>query len=389
VVATAWTILGLTLLSFIIFNSCFSLAFMLKDSGNPDPAWPAKLAAADAYRDAPWAQAYFEEFDASYHLMWQPYIYWRRMPYRGKYINIAGNGRRYTVLPDVAGPPTAHRLPKIFVFGGSTVWGTGARDSGTIPSRIAAEMYQKGIPVDVTNMGETGYVSTQELISLELELRKGNLPDLVVFYDGVNDTFAAYQQREAGIPQNEFNRAKEFNLTQINRRNDLRYVVLQEELHALSMFRFVRGAARRLGLPAARRPATDGREERARLADQVVSLYKQNIKLASALADKYGFHLVAYWQPTILDKKRQTPYEAKIRAALSANLADCFDQTYQSMRREARTDSTLPAVNDISNIFADVSEPIFIDSWHLGERGNQMVAERIAQNLSKLLPKAP
>jgi hypothetical protein len=374
VVATAWTILGLTLLSFIIFNSCFSLAFMLKDSGNPDPAWPAKLAAADAYRDAPWAQAYFEEFDASYHLMWQPYIYWRRMPYRGKYINIAGNGRRYTVLPDVAGPPTAHRLPKIFVFGGSTVWGTGARDSGTIPSRIAAEMYQKGIPVDVTNMGETGYVSTQELISLELELRKGNLPDLVVFYDGVNDTFAAYQQREAGIPQNEFNRAKEFNLTLISQRNRLRHFVLQEELHALPMFPFVEGVAGRLGIRAARRPATDGHQERAMLAGQVVSLYKRNVELASALADNYRFRVVSYWQPTILDKQPQTAYEGKIRASLSASVADFFDQTYQLMQREASADTASTVVNDINSIFADVSEPIFINPWHLGERGNEKVA---------------
>ena len=55
----------------------------------------------------------------------------------------------------------------------------------------------------VTNFGETGYVSTQNLIALMLELRAGRRPDVVVFYDGVNDTYSAYSQQRAGLPHNE------------------------------------------------------------------------------------------------------------------------------------------------------------------------------------------
>ena len=50
----------------------------------------------------------------------------------------------------------------------------------------------------------------------------GSGPDLVVFYDGVNDTFSGYQSQVAGHTQNEFNRRREFNLTHPRRIADLR-----------------------------------------------------------------------------------------------------------------------------------------------------------------------
>ena len=57
------------------------------------------------------------------------------------------------------------------------------------------------------------------MMELFLQLREGNIPDLVVFYDGVNDVFSAYQQGKAGIPQNENNREKEFNSIRSKKRS--------------------------------------------------------------------------------------------------------------------------------------------------------------------------
>ena len=51
------------------------------------------------------------------------------------------------------------------------------------------------------------------IITLLLILQKGERPDVVIFYDGVNDTYSAFQQLRAGLPQNEFNREIEFNLS--------------------------------------------------------------------------------------------------------------------------------------------------------------------------------
>ncbi|MGB1287006.1 MAG: hypothetical protein ACPG7F_10770, partial [Aggregatilineales bacterium] len=60
---------------------------------------------------------------------WLPYVYWRMDEYDGKYINISPEGIRYT--PDYSADNPAAQT--IYFFGGSTMWGEGARDAYTIP----------------------------------------------------------------------------------------------------------------------------------------------------------------------------------------------------------------------------------------------------------------
>ena len=59
------------------------------------------------------------------------------------------------------------------------MWGTGARDSNTIPAALARLIASNPgrLRMRVVNMGESGYVNTQSLLALELELRGGNVPE--------------------------------------------------------------------------------------------------------------------------------------------------------------------------------------------------------------------
>jgi hypothetical protein len=96
--------------------------------------------------------------------------------------------------------PEAYR---IFVLGGSTVWGVDAPDSATIPSQILKILSSRSErPLDVRNMGQYGWVSTQEMFELILHIRNGDVPDLVILLDGMNDVAAAYQSGMAGVHQN-------------------------------------------------------------------------------------------------------------------------------------------------------------------------------------------
>ncbi len=196
---------GCTLLLLCLLEGSLSLAFFIKDRWNDSLAERHRVI-ADTYGDAAWINDYREEFRRAYIAQWRSYVYWRRTPYHGNYINVDANGLRLTTSTEGAGKASGTPL-KVFMFGGSTMWGVGARDAFTIPSIVARELQQKGVAVEVVNFGESGYVSTQEVITLLLQLQKGERPALVVFYDGVNDIFSAYQQRMAGLPQNEFNRS--------------------------------------------------------------------------------------------------------------------------------------------------------------------------------------
>ena len=157
---------------------------------------------ADSYLDENISKEYFYHFHKANESKWYPYLYWRREGYKSDYINIDKNGVRKTCGNEC----TDSKKFRIFIFGGSTVWGTGVGDCETIPTYVSKMLSEKGICAEVLNFGETGYVSFQETISFLLNLRKGNIPDIAIFYNGVNDVYSAFQQCQAGIPQNEYRR---------------------------------------------------------------------------------------------------------------------------------------------------------------------------------------
>ena len=127
-----------------------------------------------------------EEVRKSDRTVYEPYTIWKRRPYRGEYTTIDLSGSRRTV-----GNSSSEDALDIWVFGGSAVWGVGAPDRETIPSHLAALLNgELGIDASVRNLGRRGYVSTQEVIYLMRELQAGRRPDVVVFYNGVNDAAA-------------------------------------------------------------------------------------------------------------------------------------------------------------------------------------------------------
>src|SRR5262245_48300002 len=131
-----WSILGIALIMFVMIELVFSLTFYIRSYWHP-PA-PNFRINADTYSDHAWAAQYYDEIDQiekKRSLRWKSYVYWRRMPRRGKYINITPDGLRKTsgVTASEGTGPTM----KVFMFGGSTMWGYGAGDDFTIPSIFA------------------------------------------------------------------------------------------------------------------------------------------------------------------------------------------------------------------------------------------------------------
>jgi hypothetical protein len=95
------------------------------------------------------------------------------------------DGRRHTWTP-----PTTHACGtlRVWVFGGSTLFGLGQRDGHTIPSELARLAWSEGIRLQVENWGVPADTRWMEVRRLELALAEGEpAPDLAVFYDGAND----------------------------------------------------------------------------------------------------------------------------------------------------------------------------------------------------------
>jgi len=375
VIRNAWLFAGITLLCFVLIEIASAIVLHIHGVVFRDTR-----VYAEAYGSAPWVRDYYREFDESFQSRWEPYTYWRRRAFHGRYINIGTDGNRVT--PQPAGQVSGVRPPiNVFLFGGSALWGTGARDEFTIPAILGNVLRERGIANRVVNFGESGYVSSQEVIACLLELRRGNVPDIVIFYDGVNDSFSAYQQGVAGRPQSEASREREFDLTSDKHTKDLANAFLRSGSSNLATVRLLRAVLERIGLkrPAWNPPSITTPSQLAALARDASAIYWGNMKVVAALGKQYGFRSFFYWQPTTFEKKRLTALEAVDRDKWQ-DFGRLLLQVSEAVRRQpgAVEGATF---RDLSGIFADVPEPIYIDFVHTSEHGNDRIAHQIAADV--------
>ncbi len=131
-------------------------------------------------------------------LVYSPFVEFVSGARAGRFVNVAADGYRF-VPPDV---PLAEPGRKVFVFGGSTVFGMGVADAQTVPARIGAELAGRDAKAAVYNFGTNFYYSTQSRILFERLLLRGHRPDVAVFIDGLNDFyFCAAAEQTALSPE--------------------------------------------------------------------------------------------------------------------------------------------------------------------------------------------
>lgn len=340
---------------------------------------------ADAFLGEDWVKECFREI-AAIRMVWKSYVYWQSAEFHGPCVNIDENGVRRSWNPAC---PATKTKKKIFMFGGSALWGFVARDDRTIPSAVSRALSgPSDVCYEVTNFGETGYVITQEVIALIGLLEKGERPDIVIFYDGVNDVFSAFQNGVAGLPQNEINRRIEFNMSSAKTVVILRTFV-PILIKRTQIYKTLRGIATgrdeseevgwamghaRLKIEA---PAVE------RLAGEVARNYAANLEVVEALASKYGFSALFYWQPTVFAKDKLTPYEAEIADRMK-DIRGPFLRVFNAVVESPEVSRT-SSFHDLSHIFEDTRPPVFIDFCHISEKGNEIVGRRIAANVLALL----
>ncbi|MFH1358688.1 MAG: SGNH/GDSL hydrolase family protein [archaeon] len=315
---------------------------------------PTDLMDLDVLNESDWVKDYIRE-ERSLGNQYYPYLGWRRQKnFTEEYVNVDENSIRKT-----ENPCESEDSLKIFVFGGSTIWGSGVRDSSTIPSYLSKYLCSKNIPVKVTNLGEGGYVSTQGMIALELELRKENYPDIIVFYDGINDVYASYQINKAGSPQNVFDREADFNS---RKKLNIKQNILNSNIMKLKN--------RFLGKPE---PVIQISPD---LEDETIKLYLNNLKIIKTLEKEYDFKGFYYWQPTLATKIPMSEDEQN-----KIPKEEIFDKLYLNVTSKMQGLAVNNQITDLSGIFNNMNKTIYFDTYHLFEEGNQIIAQRIGDDI--------
>jgi lysophospholipase L1-like esterase len=326
------------------------------------------------YLGKTWAPQYWREFKLSRKMQYRSYVVWRRAPFTGATINIDDAGIRRT-----PGAVCGAGSYKVFVFGDSAIWGTGSPDWGTIPAYLQAEQAKReSRPVCVVNFGESAYVSNQSVITLLTRLHAGDVPDLTLFYDGLNDVYAAFQSGRPTVHQNVQQTARMF-----EHRGKAESSPLGELLDRSALFRVSKALVNRLAQappPSLQTYETMG-IDRTALTEAVVRTYLSNYNVVYALAHQYGFQYAFFWPPYIsAGKKHLTAEEEALKREVDPSLAKLYASVYHTMESRIPQHANL---HSLSSIFDGHNSLIWLDDVHVTPVGNELIAEGMLRALAR------
>jgi hypothetical protein len=318
-------------------------------------------------------------------LSYQPYTVWTRKPIQGKYVNVDDQGCRVTAFNSAA--PGALR---IWMVGGSTTWGMGVPDTETIPSRLAKLFNDAGVPTHILNLGHTGFVSTQEVITLVRELQTREAPDIWIVYDGLNEGLGLAERPDLPNPHYLMGRVSGlFESREVGPAPGTSSV-LMDVAKTTGYYRLASSLRHRF-LPPEQAAAVTAAPPKdfANDADILtvaagsVDILLENYRLMTALGLEFGFPCFFFFQPQPgVGAKPLHESEVEVLAEVTADPEENwvleFSREQRRIFRERLAGGRAPErVYDLSDIFAEVPRPLYLDWAHLSQAGNRMVAEHI------------
>ncbi len=316
----------------------------LEDAPTPTGVTPAAMA------DSPWWDSPEYQRGKDYILNWL--VAWRHEnPYRfidasSEYINVV-DGLRRSWTP----PPCDCRRLTVWMYGGSTTWGIGQRDDHTIASELARVAHENGLTVDVQNRGITGFTHWMEAERFAWDLTANPRPDLVVFYDGVNEIYS-------GNGANDFRATNEAPVDAAATDNWRNVGRLDgERPEPPSSGEVIDTTDDPLG-PVLRSKDSVARYDRARA-------------MSRSVAERTGIPFRYFWQPSRYDRP------------LIAGEPHWSTSQENDMRRvmQVAAASLPPDVTNLRDVLAEDTGPLFTDDVHHNERGARIVAEALFAEL--------
>jgi hypothetical protein len=269
------------------------------------------------------------------------------VPEPGKHQNATINSRGMRSAVEVAVPKPAGTR-RVFVVGGSVAYGSGASSQErTIGGRLERLLAKSG-PVEVFTAACPHWTTTNERILVEdilVELE----PDAVVSVSGMNDIYFGSVGR---------------NVLDMRAPADALFFELARESFDLAGLGPVPDLA----------PATN----HATPPEVIARRAAANARLAAAALAPLGARYLYALQPNIFaTKKPLTPRERDL-ANVSPQTPGIVTKSYDEIRRAFAGSVDLV---DATDAFDGVTDAVFLDSVHVADRGNDLIARRIAAEL--------
>jgi hypothetical protein len=326
-----------------------------------EPAAKLDLAA----QGSPANTEFWKEFQQSDKVVYHQYVLWRRAPYQGELISVDEEGIRRTLHTRCD-----DQTFTIWVFGDSVMWGAAVPNTDTIPSLIAQEYENAGKPVCIVNYAEKGWSNTQETIELMEQLKSKRRPDIVLFYDGGTEAFAAYQSGRADVHTN-FAMFKTFleNWRKTQRPNF-------SFLRQTNTYRLLQRIAARISSHQKSEPEPATSLDVETLSAAVVQNYEHNMDIVDLLAKQYGFRAVFAWYPNLaVGHKSMTPAEQRLEHSVYhefPGLGSIYQAVYKKGEEIKRNN-----FYTLADAVDDRQDTLYVGISHMNSEGNQIISERL------------
>jgi len=306
-----------------------------------------------------------------------PFSEWEDREFHGRRHNVDAGGIRRSWNP----VEYDFDVPReIYMFGGSTLWGTGVPDEYTIPSFVSQLVNEEILQYKVVNHGQGAFVFRQEVVRLISLLLRGARPDYVIFYDGYNDVLAAYQNSDADGILQEYEIKEKFESQSLAKLLKSETVDLARRycLTCRGVVNLVRGFNPYFFRAKQAGDLAYNEDQLRDLAAIVAQGYAETLDLVDVLSQKYGFEYMALWQPTLFTELEIVGDETKLKKL------DWFPHYPQLILLHKFLFGELDVrvqnehFYNINDALSARKTQVYIDTAHLSDEGNKMVAERVA-----------
>lgn len=288
-----------------------------------------------------------------------PYKFWEKGQHT-ETVNINSHGFRGPELQKL----NEHKY-RIIVLGGSTAYGVYASsDSTTISGYLQTIFTNHGHDIEVINAGVNGANSLDETFVLKNKLLDYK-PDMIIAYGGWNDLWNPIKHSvdETTVFDMLFNKLTFFSsYSKIDEFNFFLNRVITKNIY---------------GDQGSPNESINPNEFPIK-----ASLWERRWSEICVIGDENNFKTVIILQPLLgSGNKTMTAWESKIKHNLEHQSVIPYYELMKSSLHNLSDVCDLTA--DLTMAFDDRSETVFLDNGHMGDLGNNIVAQRIYE---KILP---
>ena len=296
------------------------------------------------------------------------YIGWRAKKVNFKFTNISGPYNTRKSTGEAIDQST-------WFFGGSTIWGTGASDSQTIPSHFNSLTNNP-----VYNFGGPSWNSRQSLNQLINAIGDNHKPSTVIFYDGVNDVLNNCRREINLLPANVREKQIQNALKSKGIIGGISNFIITPYILFFEKF----SIQNIVNQEYFKKYDCDINPSKAlSIAKHLVN----NWRTAYALSESEGFEFYAILQPTLFTTKTNSEYFDSTTVKKNSKYEIQYNIVYslilQEIERYCESDKKFCSSIINGTDWLDGTDNIFIDYCHITSLGNKVIAQRMQSILKR------